>query len=105
LTEPDRADEFRDAVAKIPSRSFRPSKRKGAVGLGTILLVVLAVLRFGLAESRSHHVDDTAYLQCIAQAQSGSDATGLGDPGTIGQPGGTGQQLNEAVIACSKYPH
>jgi hypothetical protein len=117
VTEPERAEEFREAVAKIPSRSFKPTKRQGAVGLGTILAVTIALLRFEVYQSRSHHVDDTAYLECIAQAQSQATVPGIdglgfptadpsfGLPGTVSQQQDPGQVLGDAAVACSKYPH
>jgi hypothetical protein len=115
MTEPERAEQFREAIAKMPARSFKPNKRQAAGGLSVILALTLGMLRLATYESRTHHVDNTAYLECIAQAQTAdTDATNLGFPGadpSFGVPGtatapvSTGQALNDAVIACSKYPH
>jgi hypothetical protein len=114
--EPERAEEFREAIAKLPSRSFRPNKKQTVSGLAVILAVAVGLLRFATAQTTHRHgIDNTAYLQCIAQAQTAqNDPTNLGFPdtdpsssfpGDASDPLGSGQAFNNAVISCAQYPH
>ena len=116
MAEPERADEFRDAIAKLPARSFSPSKKQAASGLTVLLLIVVAFIRFANIEARSHpKVNNTAYLECVAQQESAAlDATGPGLPGadpsfgfpsSAGAPISTGEALAQADTACASYPH
>ena len=115
MTEPERAEEFREAIAKMPARSFRINKKRTVSGLAVILAVAAGTIRLSTYEARTHHVNNTAYLQCVAQHETATlGETDAGFPaadpsfgisGTQSAPISDGEALAQASSACAKYPH
>jgi hypothetical protein len=114
-----KAGELNHELDEMPSRKlYRPTRKQAGVSFSGLLLLVLTILNFAVRSSH-HHPADTAYLDCIAVAQSDSTIpsnTGFGPPD---DPAGSaaaaaqndiptpdpGLALVQAESACNKYPH